>query len=135
LLNKKQKERCKNFLEKQLAEINQWEEQYPNPPSPKELALCEGSGQRIALIEQRNQQWKAKEVRRADILAAQKREKDGTFGLCKDCGGEIESARLLGDPKNKNAYFNPAAGRCRQCQIEHVIAQKNGNHVVVNNHH
>ena len=45
-----------------------------------------------------------------DILAARKRLAAGTYGVCTDCGAEIDYERLL-------AY--PTAKRCIGCQREH----------------
>lgn len=44
-----------------------------------------------------------------DIYAALKRIADGEYGICIDCGVEIESARLA-------AY--PTAKRCMPCQVK-----------------
>jgi DnaK suppressor protein len=44
------------------------------------------------------------------IEAARARMKAGTFGLCPDCGGPIDVARL---------QASPAAQRCTACQARH----------------
>jgi RNA polymerase-binding protein DksA len=44
------------------------------------------------------------------LEAARERLKDGSYGICKDCGAEIEFARLRA---------NPGAERCIDCQRRH----------------
>ncbi len=44
------------------------------------------------------------------IVAAQQRLADGSYGLCEDCGEPIDARRLL---------VLPAASRCAQCQGLH----------------
>lgn len=43
----------------------------------------------------------------SDILAAERRMAEGTYGICIDCGGEIPYARLT---------VYPTAKRCIRCQ-------------------
>src|SRR5512145_1097273 len=45
-----------------------------------------------------------------EIDAAQQRMRDGSYGECLDCGGEIDFERLRA---------NPAAVRCIVCQTQH----------------
>jgi RNA polymerase-binding protein DksA len=45
-----------------------------------------------------------------DIDAAQQRMRDGGYGECRDCGGEIDFERLRA---------NPIAVRCILCQTQH----------------
>jgi len=45
-----------------------------------------------------------------DIDAAQQRMRDGSYGECRDCGGEIDFERLRA---------NPTAVRCIVCQTRH----------------
>jgi RNA polymerase-binding protein DksA len=45
-----------------------------------------------------------------DIDAAQQRMRDGSYGECRDCGGEIEFARLRA---------TPTAVRCIVCQTQY----------------
>jgi RNA polymerase-binding protein DksA len=45
-----------------------------------------------------------------EIDAAQQRMRDGSYGTCRDCGGEIDFERLRA---------NPVAVRCIVCQTQH----------------
>jgi RNA polymerase-binding protein DksA len=45
-----------------------------------------------------------------EIDAAQERMRDGSYGACRDCGGEIDFERLRA---------NPIAVRCIVCQTQH----------------
>ncbi|HYI85631.1 MAG TPA: TraR/DksA C4-type zinc finger protein [Burkholderiales bacterium] len=45
-----------------------------------------------------------------DIEAAQRRLEDGTYGICTDCGIDIDFERL---------HAEPGAGRCFDCQRRH----------------
>lgn len=46
----------------------------------------------------------------ADITAALRRIRDGSYGVCLDCGAEIAPKRL---------EAHPTAKRCRDCQARH----------------
>jgi RNA polymerase-binding protein DksA len=52
-----------------------------------------------------------------DVEAALQRIRDGVYGQCQDCGGEITKERL-------EAY--PTAKRCVECQRRHELARFGG---------
>ena len=47
-----------------------------------------------------------------EIEAAIARIRDGSYGICVDCGGEIDRARLMADPRAKH---------CLACQIRVLL--------------
>jgi len=57
----------------------------------------------------------ALENRVADINQALSRIRSGTYGICEDCGGDIE---------HKVLEINSTAERCQSCQEKHNSANK-----------
>jgi DnaK suppressor protein len=116
-LTQKQTEELRRQVDKRrgelIAELREDAARARDEPYSEHAGIAPDTGDEsvatlIADLEQADLTRDLDELRTMD--AAWQRLKDGTYGICVDCGGDVGHERLK---------VNPAAARCVQCQERH----------------